>query len=170
MGDTDVFEPAVCEPMVLWRAWRIEECPDSGALSLRSIHYRTTWPGNSSHLAAKCLERKEAGITKPSNSHTAPHPEHECGIYGVAEVKQCEQWATRGAGFPEKLAAIGEIDLWGRIWRCERGVRGQFARPRWIRLLLPVPPRIDAEEIVMELRKLYDVPVHPAPAPWPVNH
>lgn len=170
MSAAEVFEPVVRPPMTLWRAWRVKECPENGALSLRSIHYQVTWPGNGSYLTAVCRKVKDGVALPQANGHVAPDPEHECGIYAVAEVQQCEQWATRGAGFPEQLAAIGEIDLWGRIWRCERGVRGQFARPRWIRLLLPVPPHIDAEEIVMELMKLYEVPIHAAPAPWPVNH
>lgn len=121
-------------------------------------------------VPVECLKIKGGPAVSKTDSHVAPYPGDECrcGIYGVKEVEQCKHWA-RDAGFPEGLVAIGEIELWGRIWQCKKGVRGQFARPKWIRLLLPVPTDIDVEEVVIELIQLYSVPIHAASPPWELH-
>lgn len=159
------FEPVVRPPEILFRAWRVEESPkNGGVLSLYSIIYKVPWPGKGLPLSAECRNVTRTPALE-SNNHSAPDPDHRCGIYAVKTIEQCRKWAG-DADFPKKLAAIGEVALWGRIWQCDNGVRAQFAKPNWIRLLLPVPEDIDAEEVAAELAEFYHVPVHAAPPPW----
>lgn len=165
MSDGDIFVPVVGKPLNRFRAWRIEECPENGALSLSSIHYRTTWPGGGSYLAAECRGIVKAKAASERDSHSAPDPDHTCGIYAVAEVEQCRDWVQR-ADFPKKLAAIGEVALWGKVWRCTNGVRAQYAIPLWIRVLVPSDSEYDPREAAEILRGIYRVPTYPAPPPW----
>lgn len=164
MSDTDIFVPVVGNPLNRFRAWRIEECPESGTLSLSSIHFQTTWPGGGSYLTAECREIVKAKALLKRDTHPAPDPDHKCGIYAVAEVEQCRQW-VQVASFPGKLAAIGEVALWGKIWQCSKGVRAQYALPLWIRVLEPCNQH-NSREVVEILREIYRVPVHSAPPPW----
>lgn len=168
MSGSDAFEPVVGEPMVCFRIWRVEPDPSIGSFALRSIHYGVFWPGSRDPLKATC-QQGVYGNSKESDPsrmyHRAPEPAHNCGIYAVMGIAECEVWA-REAGLSEgKPIAFGEVDLWGRIFQHERGVRAECARPRWIRVLESYG-LLDLREILSNLEQVYGVPAHAARAPW----
>ena len=152
------WNPAVVDPIVAWRVWRVEEDERSGLLFLHSIHYGIRWPRRKP-MRAHCIEQWRRGRMNPyPQAHQAPSGAgtHACGIYALKEMEGTNSWlATAGTNATK---AIGRVSLWGRIALHEGGYRAEFAYPLDLLLLQPTPEGVDAEEVASLLADAYGVP------------
>jgi hypothetical protein len=120
MGAESVRAPDLIEPVVGFRAWRLD---DDFLLSPSTDEW---WPPGT-ELAARCLR----------GTHLEPAPAHDCdcGIYAYYEAYTSATWyATRPAD-----SIPGAVLAWGRIEASYAGMRAQFARL----LCLGLPPWAD---------------------------
>lgn len=104
------------EPVVGYRTWRILH--DEFGLALMSLHIPYTWKVDNE---AKC---HPDGFT--SARHESPSPELSCacGIYCQLPDHPLEEWDHMVKG---RVRATGTVALSGRVIRCQRGFKGQYA-------------------------------------------
>jgi hypothetical protein len=111
----NVRVPDYVEAMRAWRIWRVARGP-SGAHRLRSLTTAAEWPPDDK-LEAAC----DAG-------HPAPELGHTCGVYAVIDEAALARWALERGPILGEIA-VGEVDLWGKVIKHERGWRAQYAYP-----------------------------------------
>lgn len=151
-NETFVDYQTYIEPFVGWRAWNITiETGDK--IRLRSITHQKLWIPEVP-FEAKCLptmwnKKSERPV------HAAPHKECGCGIHAVMDKEGAMEW--HGFGNSMKMRCIGEVKLWGVVFRYTRGYLAQFAYPKelWVPHDVPEDFPIDSRECVKELRRTY---------------
>jgi hypothetical protein len=119
-GAQSVRAPDLIEPVIGFRAWRLDEDV------LLSPSTDEWWPPGT-ELAARCL--------RGTHLEHAPAHDCDCGIYAYYEAYTSATWyATRpGDSIP------GAVLAWGRIEASYAGMRAQFGRL----LCLGLPPWAD---------------------------
>ena len=89
--------------------------------------------------------------------HPAPDAGCECGIYGARDLESLRQ---HGLCLAPDVIVLGQVALWGKVVVDEPSLRGEFAYPA--RLSLVVDSLIDdtPAETLLEGLAAYRVPVH----------
>lgn len=108
------------DPVVGWRAWRLRR-DDDGVLCLQPAFRGSPWPPREP-VAAECVRRRR---------HGAPKRRCTCGLYGFRDGCEVGLGGTR-------LAAVGQVSMWGRVVEHDRGYRAEFAYPARLRLVCSV--------------------------------
>lgn len=106
-----------------WRIWKIDRNHETGDLRLQSPFYHVEWEPR---------VRMDA-ICKTAEKHNpAPCEKHEtntigCGIYCYAEREPA--YAEVSGAYKNYGVVLGEVAVWGRVIRHDRGFRGSHAYP-----------------------------------------
>jgi hypothetical protein len=108
------------EPVVGWRAWRLRRGAD-GTLRLQPAFRGSPW-GPREPVRAECVRRRR---------HGAPKRRCTCGLYGFRDGREVGLGGTR-------LAAVGQVSMWGRVVEHDLGYRAQLAYPARLRLVCSV--------------------------------
>jgi hypothetical protein len=117
------------EPFVGWRCWRVlpmqtlSEGRRYRLCAAGTYGVPKAWPPRAA-VVAQCSSYK--------SRHEAPHPNHECGIYGFSsEAEAAQKFAEMAHANSSRgtIWAFGRVSLWGRVVECELGWRAQFAYP-----------------------------------------
>jgi hypothetical protein len=108
------------EPVVAWRAWRLRR-EGVGALRLQPAFRGPPW-GPLEPVRARCVRRRR---------HDAPKRRCTCGLYGFRDGSEVGLGGTR-------LAAVGQVSMWGRVVEHDLGFRAEFAYPARLRLVCSV--------------------------------
>jgi hypothetical protein len=108
------------EPVVGWRAWRLRR-DEAGSLCLQPAFRGSPWRPREP-VAAECVRRRR---------HGAPKRRCTCGLYGFRDGSEVGLGGTR-------LAAVGQVSMWGRVVEHDRGYRAEFAYPARLRLVCSV--------------------------------
>lgn len=139
------------EPFIGWRSWNIVVMDDK--VLLRSITYKTIWtPGT--EFVAHC-KRNLGPYDSFEHNHDSPNKHHGCGIYAVKTEEDAARWLSFS---PEsRMRVMGEVKLWGIVYRYTRGFLSQYAYPKSIYVPHETPEQypLEPREIVHELRKSY---------------
>jgi hypothetical protein len=115
----DVAPPLSLEPVVGWRAWRLDRI--GGALALRSVTRPDHWPAREA-MVATCVEHR---------AWTAPDERCTCGLYAAASPEQLARSGVLGEG----ISVVGTVSMWGRMILYTLGARSRFAYPARLRLV-----------------------------------
>ena len=130
------------DPVFGWRYWQL-----SPRRLLRSVTQREfEWPPGRV-LKAVCVEI----------GHPAPAERCNCGLYANPDFEALRQ---HGLCLAPDVIVVGQVALWGKVVDDEPSLRGEFAYPA--RLSLVVDSLVDGtppEDLVEGLRA-YQVPVH----------
>jgi hypothetical protein len=125
------------EPVMAWRAWRLRR-DGRGRLRLQPAFRGSPWEPLVPTRAA-CVRHRR---------HDAPKRRCTCGLYGFRDGGEVGLGGTR-------LAAVGQVALWGRVVEHELGYRAALAYPSRVRLVCsvcltmgarPAAPTVVAEE------------------------
>lgn len=137
------------EPTIAWRCWAIHVNEKRGHIRLQSITHKLRWPPEVP-FRAFCLTKY-----KPPDKHDAPDRTHKCGIYAVKTQEAAQQWIGNSARV--KMMALGQVKLWGKIHKYERGYLAEYAYPESILVEHEFPENfpVTAKEAVHELRRTY---------------
>lgn len=145
------------EPIVGWRVWRVlktETLRDGEQFRLCAVGTRgvpKSWEPRTP-VRAVCSSFK--------SRHEAPHPEHECGVYGLRSRTRIEKlldgWKDN-QGEPDAWA-LGRVSLWGRVVEFELGWRAEYGYPYEVTVFS------NESAVADEVRRLYAVDVEIAPA------
>ena len=130
------------DPVFGWRYWQL-----SPRRLLRSVTQRGfEWQPNQV-LRAQCVEI----------GHPAPADRCNCGIYANPELDALRQ---HGLCLAPDVIVLGQVALWGKVVTDEPSLRGEFAYPA--RLSLVVDSLVDdtPAESLLEGLTAYGVPVH----------
>lgn len=130
------------DPVFGWRYWQL-----SPRRLLRSVTQRGfEWPPGRV-LKAVCLEI----------GHPAPAERCNCGLYANPEFEGLRQ---HGLCLAPEVIVVGQVALWGKVIDEEPSLRGEFAYPA--RLSLVVDSLVDdtGPEALLEGLRAYRVPVH----------
>ena len=126
-------DEGVVDAVVGYRVW--EAWPVDGVVHLSSVTRRENeWPCGVP-LYAECLcgrPRLDHSRTRPGQDRlrvTTEFDEHTCGVYAWAEP--VVPYTPRLSSHPVSGYAYvsGEVLLWGRVHRHERGYRAEVAQP-----------------------------------------
>jgi hypothetical protein len=142
-SETD-FMPDVAGVIVGWRAWALDT-------KAATLHARTgviggenvVWPPRA-EMVAKCLD---------GGAHTPPVADCHCGIYAARDRDHLVAQQYQEPNDEDDALVFGTVALWGRVMRCERGWRAQYAYPR--KLWVP----FSFARHAARLEDLYGVPV-----------
>ena len=114
-------------------------------------------------MSANCLLTPSGAFDDPL--HEIPEEKCKCGYYASSEVGKVRQvFMHQESPFIGKRAlslCVGEVSVWGKVVRHERGLRSRFAYPS--RLYLSGGQDGYAEMIGTELASEYGVPVSIVP-------
>lgn len=109
-GDSPGLAPDLTEPLVGWRAWKV----DGNTLRPVAHDRGEGWlPGVA--MEAKCY-----------SCSPAPSERCSCGLYAADELG--------GIQYSSGLIAYGQVALWGKVVQHSHGYRAQFGYPLWIKL------------------------------------
>ena len=145
-GEAVVDVRVYFEPIVAWRAWRVDNEGRYG-LQLRSITYPVHWPFRKP-IRAHCMTQiKGNKVVHPHSG--APHVAHGCGIYSVKEREHLARWAV-GKILLAEAGIVGQVSLWGDIVEFTQGYLAEYAYPKAFASMGP---------IAEELAYLYGVPL-----------
>lgn len=140
------------DPWIGWRSWNVILIKDEALL--RSITYKTIWkPGT--ELVAHCMKSVTNDKEYWENGHESPDKAHGCGVYAVKTEEDAARWLNFS---PEsRMRVMGEVKLWGTVFRYTRGYLSEYAYPKSIFVPHDIPEQfpIDSRELVHELRKSY---------------
>lgn len=95
--------------LTAWRGWNIKYTR-GGSLRLTSLLDDFVWPPGAA-FGASCHQHPD----------TVPSLECSCGIYAYSD--EADILASRG------LHWVGQVALWGRVVKHEKGMRAEFAYP-----------------------------------------
>lgn len=142
-------KPLYFEPIIGWRAWNIYVDPKRGRVRLQSITYKLLWPPGSP-FRARCN-------TKQNLRHEAPNLVHKCGIYSVKNEDDAARWMNYQRSNSNCIRGIGEVKLWGNIYKFTRGYVAEYAYPASVHIDHDIPSKfdIDIREIVKLMRRTY---------------
>jgi len=130
------------DPVFGWRYWQL-----SPRRLLRSVTQRGfEWQPNQV-LRAQCVEI----------GHPAPADRCNCGIYANPDLEALRE---HGLCLAPDVIVLGQVALWGKVVVDEPSLRGEFAYPA--RISLVVDSLIDGTpaEALLQGLTAYDVPVH----------
>jgi hypothetical protein len=124
-------------PILGWRTWLVVRRGEG--LRLTSVVQPTVWEPRR-ELVSECLaQRRLLSLRRRRHRDVgAPDAECSCGIYAASDAEFAGQYAF-DHGLQRRDAeacAIGQVSLWGRVLRCPRGWRAEFAYPA--RLFVPI--------------------------------
>lgn len=152
-------ERLVAEPIKAWRIWKITKADNvrfgvNEVREMSAAHDRGENPfaqlllpslsavGQENQpwtqvMEATCLKTDHAyaqmrySIGPVAPPHPAPNASCACGIWALNERADTERTVWEYAKQHTSLPgfAFGRVQLWGKIIRCERGYRAQYARP-----------------------------------------
>lgn len=154
---------AVGEPIMGYRTWFVvPREKTTGELVLRSFVYSEIWEPHEPHKAA-C--RIASGFKQVIHTSGVPEEMCNCGIYagdnmGIVNHYYESPDYTPGS-WREIYRVYGEVALWGKVIKGEKGTRAEYAYPT--KLLVPEHIRgreslLSVKEIVYSLEK-YGVPI-----------
>jgi hypothetical protein len=127
--DGDLAVPDYIEPIVAWRAWRLNR--RSGRILLESVFVDTVWlPGTP--FAATChtgTRSRWLPWRMQRNEHRAPQYDCSCGIYATRTPEPVARYAYDPFLFGRVERVIGRVALWGDVVECTSGWRGSYAYP-----------------------------------------
>ena len=159
----DIEVPLYVEPFKGWRTWNVQINSDS--VQLKSITYRVKWPYKKP-MRAHCLVqwRYQRSTDKLTDTHSAPHLKHGCGIYSTKIRKDVNLWTSQST---TQLAVVGEVKLWGKTFCFKKGYVSEFAYPTsifvdpaaWNKVKEENKTDITPHELMNALAESYDVPV-----------
>lgn len=138
------------EPVVGWRAWKVVTHRMHGGMSeprLQSLTGRETWKPMT-RCEAACTPQNLFGYGRTGDTHEAPWPSCQCGIWAVRDRESLPRDGMRGG-----IVCVGEIAMWGRVLEFKRGWRARYAYPKTLTLLA------DDDELRGELERVYGVEV-----------
>lgn len=151
-NETFVDYETYMEPFLGWRAWNVVE-EDSKELRLRSITYQRIWMPEVAFeaICAPTLWSKN----RPKHKGISPNKDCGCGIHAVMSKNDSLVW--QNFGDQSKLRVVGEVKLWGVVYKYTRGYLAQYAYPKSILVPHEIPDAFSmtAQEAVKELRRTY---------------
>jgi hypothetical protein len=159
---TDIEVKFFAEPLQSWRMWTVEVKSDTTIL--RSITYKVRWPF-CKPFRSHCLHqwRKDRGFSHSRfGVHNSPDLTHGCGIYSVKNRQLTSRWHVGNIN----IFAVGEINMWGKIYCFTEGYISEYAYPT--RLLVDSKiwdvhpnklPDITPHEVKESLEGAYQIPV-----------
>ena len=114
-------------PVLGWRYWQVQ----AGAGVMRSVtHKRIQWrPGTPQR--AVCL----------IGGHAAPAAGCACGVHATPDLDRLRSECLCLA--PTDPLVVGEVALWGTVVDDDHGLRGEFAYPHRLRLVVPAGAAAD---------------------------
>jgi hypothetical protein len=129
--------PDFAAPIVGWRTWLVVRRGEG--VRLTSVVQPTVWEPRR-ELVSECLaHRRLLPFRRRRHRNVgAPYAGCTCGIYATRDADFARQYAYNH-GLPHRdsdACVIGLVSLWGRVLRCSRGWRAEFAYPA--RLFVPV--------------------------------
>lgn len=107
------------KPLIGHRHWRVTRQP-SGELGLQSMHVNLVW---SVRETAECRSEGYKG-THGGHAEPAPYVGCACGLYAELPDTPITEWSWAIAG---RVSASGSVALSGRIIKCQRGYKAQYA-------------------------------------------
>lgn len=110
------------EPLLGYRGWHIVNAGDGTGFALKSLHASHLWDRE---VEAVCLQAMTVFYKGRYGGHRSPDPACSCGIYAQLPEHPLSEWDDIKVG---RVSASGTIAMWGRIIRCERGFKAQYAR------------------------------------------
>jgi hypothetical protein len=130
------------DPVFGWRYWQL-----SPRRRLRSVTQRGfEWqPGQA--LRAQCVEI----------GHPAPAERCNCGVYANPELEALRQ---HGLCLAPEAIVVGQVALWGKVVVDEPSLRGEFAYPARLSLVVDSLADGTPAEDLLEGLTAYGVPVH----------
>lgn len=143
-------------PVMGWRIWHPAEVPLEhpdlpGACTWGAKGMRNElWPFGIAHQAT-CPGLKHA------KKIAAPVEGCLCGIHALSTLQRT---VASFHPFGEYILVFGSVYLWGKVIRCERGYRAQFAYPESF-LVVGYAPSEKHELIAAGLQANYHVPTEP---------
>jgi hypothetical protein len=148
------------EPILGWRAWRIE-FHDGDPHMLTSVTYGIAWPKRKP-MRAHCLYAYAKNARAAYKPHRCPTLKHACGIYATSNREQAKRWATPR---PLMLPVIGTARFWGHILKYTQGLKAEYAYPATVEIPLVLPDTlaglVDLEQLADWLEDAYGVDVSP---------
>lgn len=145
------------EPFIAYRAWAVHPDEETGKMLLRSLTYKVDWPSGEP-MEAKCMLYENGYNSIHRDTHKSPDAEHSCGIHAVKEIEDAHLWMNQGFYItaPE-LRCVGEVKLWGKVYRYTKGYLAQYAYPSkiWVDPIQPEKFPVDSKEAAHELRRTY---------------
>lgn len=156
------------------RTWRAH--PDHGLIRLGSVYGDHLWP-HRDVFKAECLCRGSGGDTRQDGSKIPGACKGTCGIYSWSEDLQSTEAVPVAHWTVSKLFVHGEVYLWGKVRRHERGYKADYAMPAGFYL----PPKTSANYATAVLAAeqwdlpLLSMPLLPSPSmqrttPTPCRH
>lgn len=121
-GEHKYIVPDVVEPIVGYRAWRIE----NDVLCSTTYRHNIWLPGKT--LKAKCSYDSTENNKRCTLQHSLHHPPHKGGLCGFYAYNEPEWNIIKLKVGGCYSLALGEVELWGKIIEHEVGYRGQYAR------------------------------------------
>jgi hypothetical protein len=154
--------PDFADPIVGWRTWLVVRRPAGPRLA--SVVQRTVWEPRR-ELVCECLapRRRLSFRRRPAHLQGSPDSGCSCGIYASTDAELAGQYVFSGEFEcrPALARVIGLVSLWGRVLKCPRGWRAEFAYPARIYIPLHEDYAIwstRVEELAFALTE-YGVPV-----------
>lgn len=143
------------DPFQAWRAWSVHVDTEKSKIRLQSITYKLYWPPEVP-FRARCMRRSlSPSPTLPEKHEGCPDVNHGCGIHGLKDREDAMLWMNYGG--QQQLRCIGEIKMWGLVFRFTKGYLSEYAYPSkiWVEHEMPENFPIDSREVVHELRRTY---------------
>lgn len=107
------------EPLVGFRSWNVVKSALTDGYVLKSIHMQYEW---SVENEAHCTYNNNRKI---KGHGVAPSLACTCGIYSQLDHRPLKEWENSRHGH---ISATGTIQMYGRIIRCQKGYKSQYAR------------------------------------------
>lgn len=118
IGGDPIPTKLAVDPIIGRRLWRVAN--DGGQLGLQSIHIGVIWD---SHMTAEC-RNGGYGFNKSGHEDFPPSLSCACGIYAQLPDKRIKEWWFAVGG---RVHATGDVALSGRVIKCEKGYKAQYA-------------------------------------------
>jgi hypothetical protein len=137
--------PDGIEPLVGWRAWRVQYD------MLTSVYHPTPWGPREALWARHWF----AGAQR---THESPKEHCSCGVYAYLDRGRAEELAETSCA-----PVFGTIALWGRVIEHEFGFKAEFAYPLELWVTEWAKPKLMSTTWGFDPKVLaddYGVPVH----------
>ena len=121
IGGEEIPTKLAVEPIIGRRLWRVARDRNTASLVLQSIHFSMTWEAE---MVAKCQVSGEVWGTSRHKSG-APGLDCACGLYAMLMDHTIGEWWHAVGG---RVHASGDVALSGRVIKCTRGYKAQYAK------------------------------------------
>lgn len=121
VGGMDLPDEFGTEPLLGYRGWQVVDAGDGSGPALKSLHVSYIWSRQIEalcHLPALMFQRTR------HEGRPSPDPQCSCGVYAQLPEQPLTEWDSAKRA---KVTASGTIAMWGRIIKCERGYKAQYA-------------------------------------------